>query len=676
MDSEADPAPQSAELQQTLQWLDLPVRQFDIALCEATLSDRIAALEEQLSALQSARQTSLAKLEEYRTYFDSSLWSLFEGAKKQASKESAAIREDFFAALLELREANRSVQTVILFWIPLIETWQMLPMIDDSSPALTLSSGDGSFAVVEATSAFDLPVPSSWNTQVEASASTMLSTGGQAFSSGYGAVSGTQETDLLFVLLVITRRQMLLLPQQNMHFLQNHPKYCLANSLCQPGDVPTYGGVDLGGARGPMPNGGEAMNRAMAEGRDLLNGVVNGGPFEGVQEVWMGSLVWRCLRWWEPELDGLLAEGNVGVNAGPIAAAVPQLTDQRNALVAALQARAARMVQDGVGDSPGAVSVESGEMVEHNGEQMDPLPSKNSNLDYCRDFLERMNNSPDYLQGSLVNIQVVQEEVRRAVQQAMQQRDHRVNDLQAENAELRQLLASMMEVNTDVPNFRVVLQVYLYQLEGEQDRWINEPAGRRLSGGGQSDATGKPQGYQEQGASLGAQADGHRQDDGRAQPAPMDLLAEGIKQLQQLQLRRDGHDPEILKGSVELPKLPEPYQDQSAIAFLEWIYEVGQVVGSITDKAAGWWSANVELAMEAYHRFQAEVPLKRLHVQALESPEVDPEKWARLERRVMTLLLSAMSPTIKAEITMLRINRVKDCLFKLYTTFAPSWRGE
>ncbi|CAE7242778.1 unnamed protein product [Symbiodinium sp. CCMP2592] len=33
---------------------------------------------------------------------------------------------------------------------------------DDSSPALTLSSGDGSFAVVEATSAFDLSVPSSW----------------------------------------------------------------------------------------------------------------------------------------------------------------------------------------------------------------------------------------------------------------------------------------------------------------------------------------------------------------------------------------------------------------------------------------------------------------------------------------------------------------------------------
>ncbi|CAE7319363.1 RE1, partial [Symbiodinium sp. CCMP2592] len=244
---------------------------------------------------------------------------------------------------------------------------------------------------------------------------------------------------------------------------------------------------------------------------------------------------------------------------------------------------------------------------------------------------------------------------------------------------------NLIGCRTQVPNFHGVLHLPLPAREprgdlggrrGEQDRWINEPAGRRLSGGGQSDATGKPQGPQEQGASLGARAEGHRQDDGRVQPAPMDLLAEGIQQLQQLHLRRDGHDPELLKGSVELPKLPEPYQDQSAIAFLEWIYEAGQVVGSITDRAAGWWSVNVELAMEAYHRFQAEVPLKKLQVQASESSEVDPERWARLERRVMTLLLSAMTPTIKAEITMLRINRVKDCLFKLYTIFAPGGASE
>ena len=54
-------------------------------------------------------------------------------------------------------------------------------------------------------------------------------------------------------------------------------------------------------------------------------------------------------------------------------------------------------------------------------------------------------------QSSTGSIQpeVVQEEVRKAVQQAMMQRDHRVNDLQAENSELRQLLMTVMEAGTE-----------------------------------------------------------------------------------------------------------------------------------------------------------------------------------------------------------------------------------
>ena len=189
-------------------------------------------------------------------------------------------------------------------------------------------------------------------------------------------------------------------------------------------------------------------------------------------------------------------------------------------------------------------------------------------------------------------------------------------------------------------------------------------------GGGREDAAGKPL------DGAGADPRGQARGDGLQEQAPGDtspstplgLLAQGIQQLQQLQLRKDGQDPELLKGSIELPKLPEPYQDTSAVAFLEWVYEAGQAVGSITDRASTWWDAN--------HKFQAETPLKRLTIQAGEDPKVDNEKWSRLEKRVMTLLLAAMSSSIKAEITMLRIHRVKDCLFKLYTVFAPGGASE
>ena len=129
--------------------------------------------------------------------------------------------------------------------------------------------------------------------------------------------------------------------------------------------------------------------------------------------------------------------------------------------------------------------------------------------------------------------------------------------------------------------------------------------------------------------------------------APLELLAQGIQQLQQLQLRKDTLDPELLKGSIDLPKLPEPYQESSAVSFLEWVYEAGQVVGSITDKASGWWARNVELAMGAYYTYQRESSLKKLRVRVQDDLEVDDVRWSRLEKRVMSLLLQAMPAPIK-----------------------------
>ena len=116
----------------------------------------------------------------------------------------------------------------------------------------------------------------------------------------------------------------------------------------------------------------------------------------------------------------------------------------------------------------------------------------------------------------------------------------------------------------------------------------------------------------------------------------MDLLAKGIQQLQELHLRKESQDPELLKGNIEIPKLPEPYQEGSAGAFLEWVYETGQVVGSITDRAAVWWDNNLALALQAYKRFQLESPLNRLKIQVGEATGVDEQKWSRLEKRVMT----------------------------------------
>ena len=459
---------------------------------------------------------------------------------------------------------------------------------------------------------------------------------------------------------------------------------------------------------------------------------------------------------------------------------------QRTALVTALQARAARMVAGETTDEQGVlVTEESGEAVEYAGDQtfwftrfkgmiqrgLEPMfglvkPSASPTSWYSqsptwsittpvfpghephlppttREQQPRPLPAPapeprgDQSSTGSIQPEVVQEEVRRAVQQAMQQRDNKLSDLQQENAELKQLLMAMLDANAGPRGAQEDSSRVAGRASGNEARPTVEPgqaarpylpgrgepelsagqvatgprappglpvpdrrrargeqgecegqvmAGLARSttpvttaeGGSREDAAGKPS------DGAGADPGGQVHGDGRREPAqgdtspstPLGLLAQRIQQLQQLQLRKDGQDPELLKGSIELPKLPEPYQDTSAVAFLEWVYEAGQAVGSITDRASTWWAANLDLAMTAYHRFQAETPLKRLTIQAGEDSKVDDEKWSRLEKRVMTLLLAAMSSSIKAEITMLRIHRVKDCLFKLYTIFAPGGASE
>ena len=173
----------------------------------------------------------------------------------------------------------------------------------------------------------------------------------------------------------------------------------------------------------------------------------------------------------------------------------PQLA-QRTALVTALQARASRMVAGDAGDEQGAlVTEDSGETVEYAGDQtfwfarfrgmiqrgLEPMfglvkPSASPTSWYSqsptwsittpvfpgpepplpsatREPQPRPLPAPapeprgDQSSTGSIQPEVVQEEVRRAVQQAMQQRDSKMNDLQQENAELRQLLMAMIDAN-------------------------------------------------------------------------------------------------------------------------------------------------------------------------------------------------------------------------------------
>ena len=75
-----------------------------------------------------------------------------------------------------------------------------------------------------------------------------------------------------------------------------------------------------------------------------------------------------------------------------------------------------------------------------------------------------------------------------------------------------------------------------------------------------------------------------------------------------------------------------------SVEFADWLYEAEQVIGSLSDKAALWFSACLELARTTYVEYVESSPIMRLGLEARLPEELKDQKRERLERRVMTLL--------------------------------------
>ena len=151
----------------------------------------------------------------------------------------------------------------------------------------------------------------------------------------------------------------------------------------------------------------------------------------------------------------------------------------------------------------------------------------------------------------------------------------------------------------------------------------------------------------------------------------MSLLVQGIAQLQAYLGRPEGD----LKGTVDLPSMPEVSPD-AAVEFSDWIYEAEQAIGSLSDRAALWFSACLEVARATYDTYVTSTPLQRLSLTPEIPLELKDQKWSRLERKVMTLLLNAMKKTAKDEVITYRISSVPALLYRMYVLYQPGGAAE
>ena len=156
---------------------------------------------------------------------------------------------------------------------------------------------------------------------------------------------------------------------------------------------------------------------------------------------------------------------------------------------------------------------------------------------------------------------------------------------------------------------------------------------------------------------------------------PLQLLVQGMRQLQQAYIgKTDARDSE-LKGTAEVPEMPDTGPEAS-VAFADWLYETEQAVGSLSDKASIWFSACLEVARQAYAEYTMASPLNRLAMQPVIPEALKDGKWARLERKVMTLLLGSMKKPAKEDAVTHRIVDVPSLLFRLHVLYQPGGVSE
>ncbi|OLQ10538.1 hypothetical protein AK812_SmicGene5742 [Symbiodinium microadriaticum] len=159
---------------------------------------------------------------------------------------------------------------------------------------------------------------------------------------------------------------------------------------------------------------------------------------------------------------------------------------------------------------------------------------------------------------------------------------------------------------------------------------------------------------------------------GSATKIPLDILVQGMTQLQQAYLGKPEGD---LKGSAELPSMPEVGAD-AAVEFSDWIYEAEQVIGSLSDKAALWFSACLEVARNTYDQYVVSSPLQRLSLTPSIPDELRDPRWSRLEKKVTMMLLAAMCKPAKDEVITHRISTVPSLLYRLFVLYQPGGSAE
>ena len=114
--------------------------------------------------------------------------------------------------------------------------------------------------------------------------------------------------------------------------------------------------------------------------------------------------------------------------------------------------------------------------------------------------------------------------------------------------------------------------------------------------------------------------------------------------------------PEVIKpGVTSLPDLPEA-SNEACLEFSDWLHNTRPALADVSDTSGDLWELVVQEAGVWYSQYLRKTPIERLGFRPVPSEALQDARWARVSRRIETMIIASAPAHVKEELSAARVS--------------------
>jgi hypothetical protein len=177
---------------------------------------------------------------------------------------------------------------------------------------------------------------------------------------------------------------------------------------------------------------------------------------------------------------------------------------------------------------------------------------------------------------------------------------------------------------------------------------------------------------------------GPRQQQGRRAPGDPTVqvllkVVETMQTMQKMMLKskdEGGEDPEVVRVSAPLPRLPDWCAETAPIDFNDWLTCIEVHMSDLSANSQQWWESTVQVVSGWYAQHMTLTPIQRLSRSPELTDHLKQKKWMRLEKRAASLLMAALPEMLREEVVSAKAVSAVGILSRAMLLYQPGGLGD